>query len=241
MERPKFVTGEIYHVYSRGVEKRKIFMNDKDYFRAVHDLFEFNDIAPTMNSGYFYGRSLHTPSTNLLKSDFNRLERKPRKLLVEILCFCLMPNHYHLMLRQKVDSGITEFMRKFGAGYTNYFNVKYDRVGHLFQGKFKAVHITKQSHLLYLPHYIHLNPLDIKMGEWRNKKIRSVPSALKFLESYRWSSYLDFIGKKNFPSVTQRDFLLKIYGSPTSIDYRRDLKEWLEDFDLLSLDGIMLE
>ena len=145
------------------------------------------------------------------------------------------------MLRQKIDGGVTEFMRKFGAGYTNYFNVKYDRVGHLFQGKFKAVHITKQSHLLYLPHYIHLNPLDMKMGEWRDKKIRSVPSALKFLESYRWSSYRDFIGKKNFPSVTQRDFLLKIYGSPTLIDYRKDLKEWLEDFDLSSIEDIALE
>ena len=232
MERPKFVTGEIYHVYSRGVEKRKIFMNDKDYFRAVHDLFEFNDIAPAQS---FY-HNIQSSEVRLQK-----IERKPRKLLVEILCFCLMPNHYHLMLRQKVDSGITEFMRKFGAGYTNYFNVKYDRVGHLFQGKFKSVHITKQSHFLYLPHYIHLNPLDMKMGEWRNKKIRSVPSALKFLESYRWSSYRDFIGKKNFPSVTQRDFLLKIYGSPTLIDYRKDLKEWLEDFDLSSIEGITLE
>ena len=209
MERPKFITDEIYHVYSRGVEKRKVFMNDKDYFRAVHDLFEFNDVAPAQSSYH----NIQSSEVRLQK-----IERKKRKLLVEILCFCLMPNHYHLMLRQKIDGGITEFMRKFGTGYTNYFNVKYDRVGSLFQGKFKAIHITKQSHFLYLPHYIHLNPLDMKMGEWRDKKIKNVSSALKFLESYRWSSYRDFINKKNFPSVTQRDFLLKIYGSPTSID-----------------------
>jgi len=235
MKRPTFVDDEIYHAYNRGVEKRKIFLTEKDYLRFIHDMYEFNDERPAFNSGFHFG--------SLLKSDFNSIFRGSRKPLVEILCFCLMPNHYHFLIRQLIDGGITEFMRKIGAGYTNYFNTKYDRVGPLFQGKFKAVHVTKEAHLLYLPHYIHLNPLDLTMPEWREQRIRSPEKALKFLESYRWSSYLDHIGKKNYPSVTQRDFILNNhYRSPTSIvDYRKEIRQWLEDIDLAQLQEVAIE
>src|SRR3989344_4697111 len=162
MPKPDFIKEGIHHVYNRGVEKRTIFKQERDYLRFIHDLYEFNDSAPAVNTNYYH---------NLSKSNFHKLERKPRKLLVEILCFCLMPNHYHLMLREKVEGGITEFMRKIGTGYTNYFNTKYERVGPLFQGKFKTVNIERQAHLLYLPHYIHLNPLDLAVPEWREKRI----------------------------------------------------------------------
>jgi len=228
MERPNFVNEEIYHVYNRGVEKRKVFMHEKDYRRFVQNIFEFNDELPVTNLTHL-----------LSKSDFDM--GRPRKLLVEALCFCLMPNHYHFMLRQKVDGGITEFMRKIGTGYTNYFNKKYERVGPLFQGKFKAVHVKKDAHLLYLPHYIHLNPLDIEMPEWREQRIRNMRSALKFLESYRWSSYRDYLGKENFPLVTERSFLEDIYRSPTSIYYKQDLEEWLTEFDLAVIRDVILE
>lgn len=232
MERPNFITDEIYHIYGRGVEKRVVFMDNKDYYRAIHDLYEFNDMRPAQAAYH------HIQSSEVR---LQKIEGRERELLVEILCFCLMPNHYHLMLRQKRDGGITEFMRKLGTGYTNYFNIKYNRVGHLFQGKFQAVHIEKQAHLLYLPHYIHLNPLDLYMPEWRDRKIRNVTKALKFLESYRWSSYLDMIGKKNFSSVSQREFLAQIYGSRTSRDYKNVVREWLDDFDVVALDGVTLE
>ncbi len=234
MERPQFVNGEVYHVYSRGVEKRRIFMNNKDYFRAVHDMFEFNDTAPAQISYHHLHSSI--PETRLQK-----LERKPRKLLVEILCFCLMPNHYHFLLRQLRDGGITEFMRKFGTGFTNYFNIKYDRVGPLFQGKFKAVHVTEQRHLLYLPHYIHLNPLDLYTPEWREKRIKNVAKPLEFLKLYRWSSYPDYIGRTNFPSITQRGFIQEIYGSTDPERYLGDIKEWLSELDLSSIRDLTLE
>ena len=132
-------------------------------------------------------------------------------------------------------------MRKLGTGYTNYFNQKYQRVGPLFQGKFKAVHITRQAHLLHLPHYIHLNPLDLRMPEWRRGRLRSVANALSFLKSYRWSSYRDYLGERNFPSVTQRDFIASIYGSPTSIDYRKEVREWLEALDFVAIQDVTLE
>lgn len=231
MQRPEFITEQIYHVYNRGVEKRTTFTNQKDYMRFAHDIFEFNDEAPALNTAYHL--------QNLSKSDFGK-KRKPRKLLVEVLCFCLMPNHYHFLLLQKVDGGITEFMRKIGTGYTNYFNTKYERVGPLFQGKFKAVRIEKQRHLLYLPHYIHLNPLDLVMPEWRERKLRNPEKALAFLASYQWSSYQDYIGQRNFPSLTQREFINQIYGSRTSIDYREQMEEWLDDLDMAALEGVAL-
>lgn len=226
-----FVNGAIYHVYNRGVEKRRVFGTEKDYFRFVHDLFGFNDVAPALNTGY-YSSGSHRTAQEL---------RKPRKLLLEILCFCLMPDHYHLLVRQRVESGITEFMRKLGTGYTNYFNQKYQRVGPLFQGKFKSVQVTRQAHLLYLPHYIHLNPLDLRMPEWRRGRLRSVANALAFLESYRWSSYRDYLGAKNFPSVTQRDFIRSIYGSRTSIDYEEEVREWLEHLDFEPVQDLTIE
>lgn len=232
MERPTFITDQIYHVFNRGVEKRKVFLDQKDHFRFVHDLFEFNDIEPAQSAFH------HLPTSEVR---LQKLERKPRKLLVEILCFCLMPNHYHFLLRQLVDGGVTEFMRKIGTGYTNYFNTKYDRVGALFQGKFKAVHVEDQSHLLYLPHYIHLNPLDHFMPEWRDKHIKNFKKALKFLESYRWSSYLDFIKKRNFPSVTQRNFILNLYGHPATFDYKKDMAEWLKEMDIEAIRDVILE
>ncbi len=231
IERPHFITDEIYHIFNRGVEKRTIFMNQGDYFRFIHDLFEFNDKAPAFDVRHHVSK----------ESELPHKRRKPRDLLVEILCFCAMPNHYHLLLRQKIEGGITEFMRKFGTGYTNYFNKKYERVGHLLQGKFKAVHVAKESHLLYLPHYIHLNPLDLIMPEWRDQKVKDPNEAIRFLASYRWSSYMDYIGLPNFPSVTQRNFLHEMYGSPTSRDYLEMMKNWIEDIKFEFLQGVTLE
>lgn len=229
MQRPKFISGEVYHIYNRGVEKRVIFSEDKDRFRFVHDIFEFNDLAPAINLNF------HLQSSPTVLCAI----RKLREILVEILCFCLMPNHYHLLVRQKVDGGITEFMRKLGTGYTNYFNKKYQRVGPLFQGKFKAIHVEKEAHLRYLPHYIHLNPLDLTMPEWREQRLTNTKKAVQFLSSYRWSSYLDYINKKNFPSVTHRSPLLKLYGGPTS--YEKEMKEWLAELNLEQIKDIILE
>ena len=230
MQRPQFFDDEIYHIYNRGVDKRRVFLSDKDRLRFVHDLYEFNDEAAALNTGYYYDQG-----TKHIASIF----KKPRKPLVEILSFCEMPNHFHLLVRQVKEWGITAFMRKLGTGYTNYFNQKYQRSGVLFQGKFKAVHVEKESHLVYLPHYIHLNALDIVMPEWRGGN-GNIKVALRFLESYRWSSYLDYIGKKNFPSVIVNS-PLQIYGSPTSIDYQDMIKEWLKEFNLSLIEKVAIE
>lgn len=221
MQQSIFATGEVYHIYNRGVDKREIFLSDRDRFRFIHNLFEFNDVAPALNVYYrFPGNSYEI---GLRKVE----ERKARKLLVNLLAFCMMPNHFHLLLMQKVDKGITEFMRKLGTGYTNYFNKKYERSGHLFQGKFKAVLVDQENYFYHLPNYIHLNVLELLEPNWKDGVIKNFDKVLNFLETYRWSSYLDYIGKKNFPSVTQRGFLLKVFNGEEN--YRKSIIGWLQN------------
>lgn len=224
----------IYHVLSRGVDKRKIFLEEKDYLRFIHDLFEFNDQSPALNIGHFFKNQYID-----LRSQYIKQERKKRKLLVKILVFSLMPNHYHLLLTPIVNDGITKFMRKLNIGYAKYFNQKYERVGTLFQARYKSILITQDSHLLHLPYYIHSNSLDLKFPEWREGEIKNYKEAMKFLENYRWSSFPDYIGKKNFPSVTQREFLLEFFNGPEQ--YKKDTLNWLKERDIEELKEIILE
>ena len=227
MKKPRFVENQIYHIYNRGVEKRNVFENDKDYFRFIHDLFEFNDTDASLNMAYYFNSQSMEVEPQYLKK-----ERKPRKLLVEILVFTLMPNHFHLLLRQKQDDGIKKFMQKLGTGYTMYFNKKYKRVGGLFQGRFKAVHVNKDAHFIHLPYYIHSNPTDLNYGG---------STSIDFLEKYRWSSFLDYIGKKNFPSVTSREFLLDFFDGEK--EYKKEMTVWLKEKDenIEKIKDIMLE
>lgn len=214
MQKPKFVENQIYHIFNRGVEKRDVFLGGGDYFRFIHDLFEFNDEGPVFNVSYYFDSQ-----SKKIESQYLEKERRPRKLLVEILVFTLMPNHFHLLLKQKKDGGIVKFMQKLGTGYTNYFNKKYERVGGLFQGRFKAALVSEEAHFIHLPFYIHTNPLALIYG--------SSTSIMKFLENYRWSSFPDYIGKKNFPSITSRDFILNFFGGEK--EYKNATQDWLKE------------
>ncbi len=217
MKKPIFTKDQIYHIYNRGVEKRNIFLDDQDYFRFIHNLFEFND------ENY--------SSQNVKVQPWKRCEKK-RELLTEILMFTLMPNHFHLLLKQKKENGIIKFMQKLGTGYTMYFNKKYDRVGGLFQGRFKAVIIKEDVHFIHLPYYIHANPLKLIEPNWKTEGLKDHKKAVDFLENYRWSSFLDYIGKKNFPSVTQREFFLDIFKGCKN--YKEQTKNWLRDYQNLN-------
>lgn len=190
---------EFFHVLNRGVDKRNIALDDRDRRRFVHDLFVFNDTTSSANFLHPARRD-ETP-------------RRPRKLLVHIHAFCLMPNHYHLLISEAVRNGMPLFMKKLNMGYAKYFNEKYKRTGALWQGKYKKIHIKRNAHFVYIPYYIHLNPLDMSMPEWREGKVKSAQDALAYLHNYRWSSHRDYLGVKNFPSITQRDILEKMLDS----------------------------
>jgi len=223
MKPRKFSNDSVWHIYNRGVERRDVFLHTADYLRFVVNLYEFNDSAPALNVGY-----------HLIASPIEvRLQYPRKEQLVDILAFCLMPNHYHLMVQQRVENGITIFMRKLGTGYTNYFNTKYERVGPLFQGTFKSVMLEREAHFIHLPHYIHLNPLDFKNPEWRNGAVKDPEKVLTSLASYRWSSLPDYLNASNFPTVTNREFLTKCIGEPN--DFRSAMQEWIHmpNFDFI--------
>lgn len=222
---------EIYHILSRGVDKRKIFLEEEDYLRFIHDLFEFNNQEAALNIGYFFKNQYIDLRSQYINGK--------RKFLVKILIFCLMPNHYHLILSPLIEGGITKFMRKLNIGYAKYFNQKYERVGALFQGRYKSILIRDESHFIHLPYYIHLNPLDLEFPEWRNKEIKNYKKAIEFLENYRWSSFPDYIGKKNFPSVTQRNLFLKFFEGQKN--YKKEMIRWLKEIDLEEMKKITLE
>src|SRR3989344_1992085 len=231
--REKIIAGNIYHALNRGVDQRKIFLDDEDRFRFIHNLFEFNNLEPINNIGYFFNQNQYKAFATPY------IERKPRKLLVEVLAFCLMSNHYHLMLKPLYDNGILKFIKRLNMGYAMYFNQKYKRSGALFQGRYKTVHVSNEAHFIHLPYYIHLNPLDLAMPEWRNRKLKNYNKATEFLNNYRWSSHLDYLGKENFPSVTQRNFLLDFFDGTTG--YKNKINAWLKELDPESIKEILLE
>ena len=226
---------EIYHVLNRGVDKRQIFLEEKDYLRFIHNLFEFNDKFNTYNTNY----SINKHGYIDIGCRYIEKEKKPRHILVKILAFTLMPNHYHLLLSPVVESGVSKFMQKLNMGYSKYFNQKYKREGALFQSKYKKILVNEDKHLIHLPYYIHLNPLDLSFPEWRTGEIQNFESAIKFLENYKWSSFLDYIGIKNFPSVTHREFLLNFLGEEKN--YKEDIIKWLKERDINEIKEFALE
>lgn len=213
IKRPSLVNYEIYHVVIRGVSDSVIFNNDEDRYRAIFSIYEFNTDEPVEIS--IQRRKRRNKGEQFSDT---------RNLLVEILAFCFMPNHIHLLLRQIQDDGITKFMRKFGAGYATYFNKKYNRKGHLFQGRFKAIHIKTEDQLQIVFVYIHTNPISLIDTHWKENEIKNPTKAIEFLENYKWSSYLDYIDKKNFPSIIKRDMFRKIIGN------KEDIKEFINDW-----------
>lgn len=233
----EYQEGGIYHIYNRGVDKRTVFLDEKDYFRFVHDLFEFNDRNPVENARTRINKNTVVGLRYIEKT------RKKRDLLVSILAFTLMPNHFHLFIKTKGERDMVEFMRKLGGGYTRYFNEKYKRTGVLFEGKYKCVRVADDQHLLHLPYYIHANPLNLEFPQWKEKSLgENTEKAINYLEKYRWSSFLDYTGNKNFPSLTDRDFLLKLYGGEEKTTeelehaYKKDFSLWLKDHKSLDLD-----
>ena len=211
---------ELWHVLNRGVEKRTTFLDDSDRLRFIHDLYAFNDTDSVPN---YAQPGRHTDHA--------------RDPLVYIHAYCLMPNHYHLLLSPRVENGISLFLKKLNGGYAKYFNERYRRVGSLWQGKYRRIHVHHDAHFMYIPYYIHLNPLDLSHPEWRDGSVRNTGRALATLQKYRWSSHLDYIGKRNFPSVLHSEFLIDILGSRDR--YEKELRNIVTSREKSARSGII--
>lgn len=157
MRKKPFVNKEYYHIFNRGVDKRKVFLDGNDFNRFLQSMDEFNSIAPI---GSIYENSFNKKRIKLGYS---------MSKLVNFVCYCVNPNHYHFLLEQVVDSGIEKFMQRLGNGYTKFFNNKYLRSGSLFQGRYKSVHIDSNEYLLHLSVYINLNDRIHRLGHSMSK------------------------------------------------------------------------
>ena len=221
-----FIVGDYIHVYNRGNRKAEIVRSEEDKWRFMQALRFFNDSHSSQNilrniSSMPSKKRLSESDSDRPKSVFgtgwppNWPEKDP---LVKILCYCLMPNHFHLLLKEIREGGISKFMQKIGVGYTNYFNLKYQEVGSLFQGAYKGRTVEdNQSYLEYLSVYIQvINVLELFPGGFE-KALEDIDEGLRFVEKYQFSSYQDFIGLRK-SLIIDKDILGKIF--PNSDDYR---------------------
>lgn len=228
MARPTIFINNHVHTYNRGVDKRIIFNTSGDYARFIHTLYLSNDIE-YIATNYLKRSNVESPTLYI-----DRQYKHSGRRLVDILCFCLMPNHYHLLLKQLVDGGVSKFMQRVNTAYTNFFNLKNERSGCLFQGKYKYKIITNERYLAYLSKYIHLNPLEIIEPRWKEDGIKNWKLANEFIENYKWSSYPNYIGQKNFSSVINKGLLGDFYKNPK--EYKGFINTYLaEDLNKISI------
>ena len=239
MRKVKFGVGRYYHVFNRGVEKRIIFNDDRDKWRFLQGIFLFND----ENSSF---RILHEIEEKnkgrinfLLLKNFVDSHRNNRKPLVKILADCLMRNHFHLLIKQLQENGISRFMHKLGVGYTKYFNTKYDRVGSLFQGPFKAIPIERDIYLQYLLVYINvINPGQLVEPELKEKGVQDLEKVLNFARKYSWGTHPDYLGIRN-SIIIDKEIFKSFF--PTPEEYEGFAKETLLSQKYKLIDDFTLE
>jgi len=219
MERKfSFAPGEYYHVYNRGVEKRKIFLDDRDYKRFVRLIYLCNSERPVDFSEV---------------KDLSLSEIARGKTLVQIGSYCLMPNHFHILIREKSDQGISKFLGKVLTAYSMYFNKRYERGGRLFENKFQAQHADGDEYLKYLFAYIHLNPIKLIEPKWKSVGLINQTNAKKFISSYTYSSYLDYLGHDREEKLLLDRSQFPEYFS-SSEEFENYLSDWLSYGDLIA-------
>lgn len=206
-----FSEGEYYHIYNRGVEKRDIFMDDADRLRFHRLLYIANSTKPVV---YKFIQRLPLEKVEVDKK------------IIAIGAYVLMGNHFHLLVKEISEGGISAFMGKLTTSYSKAFNRKHERVGHLFQGTFKAEHVDKDEYLKYLYAYIHLNPVKLIEPQWKEKGIRNLGKAKKYLEHYRYSSYEDYaVGRRAESAILSPKEFPEYFENPS--DFSDFVAEWM--------------
>ncbi len=238
MRKIEFTTGEYYHIFNRGANKANIFLDDEDCWKFFDGLRDFNNET-------FYDERLQALgySNDLSKEpgslDFRKLRSflADKQKVVEIISDSLIPNHFHLALKQLVDGGISNFMHKLGTSYTNSFNKKYKHSGHIFQGPFKAIHIENNDYLLWLVGYINGNAEIHKICEAENydwSSFRAISKELGYFERGEPSSLSPFsvlgeldIVLSQFKTVEEFKSFVKMVIRESSA--KKEMKKyWLE-------------
>lgn len=204
MPRSRFAKGEYFHIFNRGVEKRLIFLNDADRWRFLTLLLvlQGDTLIPKI--------SRIVPDVQHWRFDNETFKEVLANREVELISFCLMTNHYHLILSELREGGISRFMMRLGDSYTKYFNIVHERTGHLFGGRFRSVHIDQNEYLNYLSAYIHLNPRELK--KWRGCE-----------DEYPWSSFRDYCGDKRLGEFLNPKIIMDQFNDEN--EYERFVQE----------------
>jgi len=217
-----FIEGEYYHLYNRGNSKQKIFLDDKDKNRFLKLLYLCN----SKNNINF--------REDIVKKRIDAWDFKKGKSIVDIGAWVLMPNHFYLYItpkpnaRRLAGNSVTYFMHRVLTAYSKYFNARYKRTGSLFEGKFKSIHVNKDTQAKYLFSYIHLNPLKLVDSNWnKNRSKASILKFIIFLDSYKWSSYLDYmeIIRSENKILDRIDF---IDYFETKKSFQKEIFEWIK-------------
>lgn len=210
MNRVPFAIDEWYHCFSRGVDKRRTFQNLSDYQRFLQLLYLANSDT-----------AVHRSDLKLKHKDIFTISRGRK--LVSIVAFCLMPNHFHLVLREETEGGISRFMQKLGTAYTMYFNIRNERVGNLFVKPFRSKHIADDEYLNHVVQYIHLNPLEIYEPDWKRGLAFIAPSLEAELRTYSYSSLPSYLNQENCERAILDEFAMSLVD--TSVSLSRILKD----------------
>lgn len=212
LRKTPFVTEEYYHIYNRGILKNPIFLDEADKERFIKLLFVCNSGKPIIFK-LVQGKAL------------DEIERGDT--LVDIGAYCLMPNHFHILLYEKVDGGISLFMQKLFTAYSMYFNKRYERKGPLFESKFNSRNIDTNEYLNWVFSYIHLNPIKLVDKDWKENGILDTKSAKDFIQNYTYSSYYDyFLGDRVENLILNKD------AFPEHFSQLNDFKELVEEFEI---------
>ncbi len=204
---------EFFHIYNRGTDKRTIYLDTADYERFLELLYICNSTFAVSI------RDVRKVYSSIF--DFDRGET-----LVAIGAYCLMPNHFHILLTANSEGGISRYLSKLTTGYSMYFNRRYDRSGALFQGKFKSQHLDSDEYLKYLYAYIHLNPVKLIDKEWKERGSKDAAKSFDFAASYQYSSlpdYLAVVRKEN--KILDQSPFPSYFNSANHV--RSELFNWL--------------
>jgi len=211
-----FVQGEYYHVYNRGVDKRVIFTDVIDYKRFILILKILNTTNNIIVRDLFKSKTYE-----------KIISEKIDDPIVAIGAYCLMPNHFHILITPLTKKGIEKYMQKLQTAYAMYFNQKYLRSGSLFQGTFKSQHLDTDEYLKYIYSYIHLNPAKLKDKDWKERGPKDFYLLKDFALDYKYSSIGEYT-KDNFIITNPTHFPKYIENYKSKDEYFKVmLDDWL--------------
>jgi putative transposase len=182
--RQPFAPGEWYHCYTRGIDKRTVFHDKGDRNRFLEALYLCNSIKTIERDNI-----KHLPHSEIL-------QRERKGPLVGIGAYALMPNHFHILLKEVEEGGTAKFMQKVGTSYAMYYNLKYEHIGNLFVKPFRSKHVADDRYLRRVISYIHLNSVELFEPGWKEGRVKNFIALKKFLEQYQYSSLPDYLGNK---------------------------------------------